>query len=94
MNQTDLQECLKLLRVFADEARLNILNVIGDRKLSGVDILEKYPMHQPTLSYHLKIMCESEILNAENKWRWTYYTVNQEKLQQVIELLKQLEVTK
>ena len=94
MDNSEIKSSLELLIVFADEKRLNILNVIGDKKLSGVDILEQMPMPQPTLSYHLKILCDNKILNAEDKWRWTYYSINNDGIEKAINILKQLEVTK
>ena len=94
MDKREVQECLNLLRIFADEKRLNILNVIGSGKLSGVDILKQLPMPQPTLSYHLKILCENDILDYEIKWKWTYYTINNKGLERVLTLLKKLEVSK
>jgi len=55
---------------------------------------EQLPMPQPTLSYHLKILCENDILDYEIKWKWTYYTINNKGLERVLTLLKKLEVTK
>lgn len=94
MSQIELDECLKMLRVFADEKRLSILSTIGSKRLSGVDILKKIDIPQPTLSYHLKVLCENGILNAENEWRWTYYTINNDGIEKAIKLLKQFEVGK
>ena len=94
MTKTELEKSLILLKVFADEKRLNILSVIGDKRMSGVDILKQIDMPQSTLSYHLKILCENEILNAEVVWHWTYYTINNTGIEKAISVLKQLEVTK
>lgn len=94
MTQTELEQSLILLRVFADERRLNILNVIGGKRISGVDILKEIDMPQSTLSYHLKILCENEIVNSEIIWHWTYYTINNAGIEKAIAILKKFEVSK
>jgi ArsR family transcriptional regulator len=62
--------------------------------MNGVEILKEIEMPQSALSYHLKILCENEILSAEIVWHWTYYTINNAGIEKAIALLKQFEVEK
>jgi ArsR family transcriptional regulator len=89
-----LTDCLKMLRLFAHETRLQILCIIGKDRLTGVEILKRFDLAQPTLSYHLTQMVKGGILTAENVWKYTYYTVNCDGLKDAVKSLKILnEVT-
>jgi ArsR family transcriptional regulator len=92
---SDLSEIAKIGKVFSDETRLKILYIVGKGRLSAVEILRQVDVVQSTLSYHLALMVESKILNAENVWKYTYYTVNTEALFAATKAFKVLtEVTK
>ena len=48
------------------------------RSLCACDILEEFAITQPTLSYHMKILTESGLVNARKDGAWTRYTLNLE----------------
>jgi ArsR family transcriptional regulator len=95
MKYEKLTDCLKTLNLFANEIRLKILCIIGKGKLTGVEILKHLDIAQPSLSYHLAQMVKAGILNAEDVWKWTYYSINDEKLREAVRSFKILtEMTK
>ena len=40
------------------------------------DIEAHFDLSQPTISHHLKILKEAEILTAERRGTWVYYALN------------------
>ena len=75
MNINDKERIFKAL---GDKNRLMIMDLISQVELSAGKILEEVNMGQSTLSHHMKILCDSGIVNARKDSRWVYYTINAE----------------
>lgn len=71
-------QCFKAL---SDETRLQILEMLTMGELCACKILEKFQITQPTLSYHMKTLTQSNLINARKEGKWTYYSLNEEELQ-------------
>ena len=80
-------DCMKILKSLGEETRIRIFEMLRDGKLCACKILEKLNITQPTLSHHMKILCESGIVFSEKDWKWTYYSSDDEKLQEVLDYL-------
>lgn len=68
----------KIFKALGDKNRLMIMDLISQDELSAGKILEQVNMGQSTLSHHMKILCDSGIVNARKDSRWVYYTINAE----------------
>ena len=68
----------KIFKALGDKNRLMIMDLISQEELSAGKILEQVNMGQSTLSHHMKILCDSGIVNARKDSRWVYYTINAE----------------
>jgi len=77
MKHTDYAQLFKAL---SDETRIKIIEILNDEDLCACEILENLDITQPTLSYHMKILCESEIVNGSRDGAWMRYTLNKESL--------------
>ena len=55
--------------------------------MCACDILEKVEIVQSTLSYHMKILTENNLVTSKQKGAWTWYYINHEKVNEVISLL-------
>ena len=85
MNINDKERIFKAL---GDKNRLMIMELISQQELSAGKILEQVNMGQSTLSHHMKILCDSGIVNARKDSRWVYYTVNEDVAEQVSDIVK------
>ena len=65
-----------IFKAMSDETRLKIIDLLSCAELSAYDILEKFDITQPTLSYHMKILAEHSLVNARKDGTWTRYTLN------------------
>ncbi len=69
----------RLFKALGDETRLQILGLIaasGVSELCVCDIEAHFDLSQPTISHHLKILKEAEIVTAERRGTWVYYALN------------------
>ena len=83
----DTSECIGILKALSDETRMKIFGILREGKLCGCKILESLNITQPTLSHHMKVLCECGIVIAEKEWKWSYYSINCEKLNELIDYL-------
>ncbi|MDI9475235.1 MAG: ArsR/SmtB family transcription factor [Natronincolaceae bacterium] len=75
-----------LMKALADETRVQIFDMLSDGELCACVILREFDITQPTLSYHMKILSESGLVNSRRDGVWMKYTINKEGL----DLLKNL----
>ena len=83
----DADESLKILKALGEETRIHIFEMLRGGKLCACKILEKLHVSQPTLSHHMKILCDSGLVIAEKDWKWTYYSIDCQKLNELLAYL-------
>ena len=86
----ELKELYAVLKALGNDLRLKIFLMLKDQKLCAYHILDKLNITQPTLSHHMKILCECGIVIAEKDWKWIYYSQNTVKLKEVEYLLSNM----
>lgn len=73
MNAIDVALICKTL---GDSNRLQIVQMLTDGEKCGCKLLEKFEITQPTLSHHMKILCECGLVEARKEGKWSYYSLN------------------
>ncbi|MEY3966916.1 MAG: hypothetical protein RLZ96_442 [Actinomycetota bacterium] len=77
------------LKAIADPTRLQIVAMIarGDQQEDCVcNLTGPLGLTQPTVSHHLKVLVEAEILNRERRGTWVWYSLNKERWNRIAEL--------
>jgi len=62
---------LKSFRALSDRTRLEILSLLNDGEKCACKLLEKLSISQPTLSHHMKILCDSGLVKSRNEGKWS-----------------------
>ena len=52
------------MKALSDETRLKIIDMLSCGEMCACEILEELSISQPTLSYHMKILSESNLMNT------------------------------
>lgn len=78
MNTIDVAVICKAL---GDSNRLQIVQMLSDGEKCGCKLLEAFEITQPTLSHHMKILCESGLVNDKKVGKWHHYSLNCETMQ-------------
>lgn len=65
----------KVFKAFCDENRLQILELLQTGERCACVLLEDLNISQPTLSHHMKILCESGIVMGRKEGKWTHYAI-------------------
>lgn len=74
----------------SDETRLKIIDMLSCGELCACNILEQFSISQSTLSYHMKNLTDSGLVNAVRDGAWMRYTLNQEKLNDILDFLTEI----
>ena len=90
----DYQEIVKVFKALDDEKRLQILDMIRSGEKCACVILENMQISQSTLSHHMKILCESGIVQGRREGKWVYYSIDTEGSKRAAMLLDSLTVCK
>ncbi len=83
-------ECIPILKALADETRLDIVRMLKDGELCACKIQDQFSFSQPTLSYHMKILAQCELVNCRKDGLWMRYSLNHDKFSEVSSLLSQI----
>ncbi len=70
-----MKDVVKIFKAFGDENRLKILHIIGSHEICACKLLEYLEVGQPTLSYHMKILCDCGIIDSRKDGKWTHYKI-------------------
>jgi DNA-binding transcriptional ArsR family regulator len=62
----------------ADPTRIRILNLLAANRdpVCVCDIVKHFPIGQPTISHHLKILKKTRFVKSERRGTFMYYRVN------------------
>lgn len=67
----------KIAKALGHETRYQILKTLAARKeVSCGEMVDLFPLSQPTISYHLKILQEVGLVNVRKKKQFAYFSVN------------------
>ena len=66
----------RIFKALADENRLQILMLLQKGELCACHLLEELNITQPTLSHHMKLLCDSGIVNYQKDGKWMHYSIS------------------
>ena len=72
------QEYAEWFKALADPIRIRILNLLATNEsaVCVCDIVRHFPVGQPTISHHLKILRDTRFVVTERRGTFMYYRVN------------------
>ena len=79
-----------IFKALGDETRLRILTMLTKGRTCACKILEAFHFTQPTLSYHMKQLTDSGLVNAEKDGKWVYYSTNCERISLLREFIAEV----
>ncbi len=78
MIHNEYEKNARVFKAFCDENRLMILELLQTGEKCACKLLEDLKIGQSTLSHHMKILCESGVVNARKDGKWTHYSISEE----------------
>lgn len=87
---TVYEQRAKVFKALCDARRLRILELLQGGEKCACVLIEEMDMPQSSLSYHMKILCESGIVEGREEGKWTYYKICKTGSGRAIDLLKEI----
>ena len=87
---SDNKKMAAMFKAFADENRIQILELLRDGERCACRLLEEMKITQPTLSHHMKILCDSGIVVGRKDGKWMHYSISEDGLENVRNYLEEL----
>jgi len=84
--EKDYSKYALFMKALSDETRIRIFDMLSQGELCACNILEKFNITQPTLSYHMKTLCDSGLVESRKDGVWMKYSINRENLDVIREL--------
>ena len=78
----------KIFKAFCDEKRLEIIGKLKNGEKCACILIDEIGIAQSALSYHMKILCDSGIIQSRQEGKWIYYSINNENINKASEILK------
>lgn len=72
------------LRALADPIRREILNLLKSRKLSAGEITEHFDVTAASISRHLSVLKEADLIRDQRQGKFIYYELNASVLEEIM----------
>ncbi len=88
--ETEHEKNARVFKAFCDEKRLAILELLRSGEKCACVLIDRMDIGQSSLSYHMKILCESGIVESRQEGKWTHYRLSRSGSKYAAELLVKL----
>ncbi|MGN0442959.1 MAG: ArsR/SmtB family transcription factor [Acutalibacteraceae bacterium] len=86
----DERKTALIFKAFCDENRIRIIKMLQSGEKCACKLLEEINITQPTLSHHMKILCDSGIIVGRKEGKWTHYSISSDGAEYAVKCLKAL----
>lgn len=77
-------------KAIGDENRVHILDFLSEGEKCASSILSELSVSQPTLSHHMKILCDAGLVEDRRDGKWTYYRLSEKGTEKAVSSLKKI----
>ena len=80
----------KTIKALADPIRREILNLLKEKSLSAGEIVEHFDVTNASISRHLSVLKEADLIRDARSGKFIYYELNTSVLEQVMLWISEL----
>ncbi len=80
-------EHAKIFKALSDDNRLKIIDILSCGERCACDILEHFELTQPTLSHHMKVLADLDLVKTRKEGLWNHYSLNMDKYDEILKFL-------
>lgn len=88
--ELDEKKIAVIFKAFCDENRIKILKHLTTGEKCACKLLEEINITQPTMSHHMKILCDSGIVVGRKEGKWMYYSISPDGSAAAVKCLKEI----
>ncbi len=79
-----------IFKALGDENRIRILKMLKGGEKCACKLLDELNVTQPTLSHHMKILCDSGLVIGRKEGKWMHYSISPEGAKETGNFLSEL----
>ena len=80
----------ELFKALCDENRIKILRMLQTGEKCACRLNEEINVTQPTMSHHMKVLCDSGLVVGRKEGKWMHYSISPEGAQNAVRILAEL----
>ena len=69
-------DCVEFCKALGDDTRQQILQMLLQGELSVGEIVEAFDVSQPTISHHLNVLKQVNLVTSRKEGKQVYYAIN------------------
>ena len=69
---------VQVFKALCDENRVQIMKLLRSGEKCACKLLEELNISQPTLSHHMKILCDAGLVTGRKEGKWMHYSICEE----------------
>src|SRR5436190_22932637 len=73
-----------LFKALNDETRRKIVELLKSRDMTAGDIADRFSISKPSISHHLDLLRQADIVSSEKKGQFIYYSLNATVLDEMV----------
>lgn len=73
-------QIVQICKALGDPNRLKIVKLLTNGQMCACKLLEVLDITQPTLSHHMKLLCECNLVKVKKDGKWSHYSLSEETL--------------
>ena len=79
-----------IFKALGDENRIRVLRLLQGGEKCACKLLEELNISQPTLSHHMKILCDAGLVKGRREGKWTHYSICCEQVHRIRSEMQEL----
>jgi hypothetical protein len=83
MKEPEFERLLSFFKALANESRLRIVGILANREASVSDLADLLEIREPTVSHHLSILKELDLVRMEAHGNVHIYSLNEDALSEI-----------
>jgi len=81
------QSTARVFKAMGDENRIKILTLLHTGERCACRLQEALNISQPTLSHHMRILLDADLVSARKDGKWIHYSLSEDGAQAAQQLL-------
>jgi DNA-binding transcriptional ArsR family regulator len=78
-----------LFKALNDATRREILELLKKRDMTAGEIADRFHISKPSISHHLDILKQAELVESEKQGQFIYYSINTSVVDEIIQWFMQ-----
>ena len=83
-----------LFKALNDQTRRDILELLKEKDLTAGEIADKFAISKPSISHHLDLLRQAELVVSVKEGQFIYYSLNTTVMDEILKWIMQFKITK